>query len=98
MDKLNPEITLRPDTTTLVIGDSNLRYIKEQDIPDNWQLIVLSGSKLSHAWNAIRSLPDPRRVTIVLMTGMNSRDNPTHKNNSEITDLVHAINVWRYMN
>ena len=60
------------NTTTLIIGDSNMRLIK--DIPADWEAHVFPGAYLSHASNIINRLPEFNNLrTIIVAVGINNR-------------------------
>lgn len=45
-------IHLRPDTRTIVLSDSNLKYLREDDIPTDWQVEIIWGAWLpTHPWS-----------------------------------------------
>lgn len=72
--KYTPNIELRPETKTLVIGDSNLRRTKEEAIPDDCQVAVLPGANVSHILDAANQIPTNNNLTdIVLSVGINHR-------------------------
>lgn len=71
--KTTPAITLRPETKAIIIGDSNLKNIQEDIIPDQWQVEVLPGALFSHVIQAVNNLPE-RPVDIIISVGINHRD------------------------
>lgn len=67
-------MTLRSQTRTVVIADSNMKHVQEQHIPHDWQLAVIPGAKFSHIITSLDSLPTDRNLTIVMAAGINHRD------------------------
>lgn len=67
------KIKLRPETTTLVISDSNLKLVTEEEVPDTWQLEVFSGAKLDHLSKLVELLGTSAPNNIVTSVGINHR-------------------------
>lgn len=72
-NKEAPAIILRPETKAIIIGDSNLKNIPEDIIPNQWQVEVLPGALISHVIHAVDNLPE-RPVDIIMSVGINHRD------------------------
>lgn len=66
-------VALRPETATLVISDSNLALVEEDDIPDDWQLEIFSGAQFANAAKLIKDLPIDRPAEIITSVGVNHR-------------------------
>jgi len=65
-------VSVADNTTTLIIGDSNMRKI--QNIPEDWEAHVFPGAYLSHASNIINKLPEFNNLrTIIVAVGINNR-------------------------
>lgn len=81
--------TIEPsaDTTTIVLGDSNLRRVPE--IPDGWEVHSLSGAHFRHVAAAIRRLSGPpKKFNVVIQAGINHRDHVDDTTDREIDSLV----------
>lgn len=66
----------KPETSCLVIADSNFRNVPQEDIPEGFQLDVFPGMKISHATNILQGLPESDRLkALVLSVGINNKTN-----------------------
>jgi hypothetical protein len=74
------------DTTTVVIGDSNLKNIT--NIPKDWEVHSLPGARLSHVVGAIARLETvARTVDVVVHVGINHRSCVDATIEEELKDL-----------
>lgn len=63
-----------PETSCLVISDSNLRHLQPELIPEDHQVEVFPGMQLTHASTVLRQLPTSKQLkNIVLAVGTNNR-------------------------
>jgi len=86
------KVDLRPDTTTLVISDSNLARVEEEDIPQEWQLEVFSGAQFRHAAKLLQLLPRDNPTHIITSIGLNHRDWDFTKSTYRETHRIHEAN------
>jgi hypothetical protein len=71
-DKNNWNIKIRTDCTTLIIGDSNIRYFR--DLPANWQAIGFPGLRFNERLAKLFEKPEgPQPLNIVVAVGINNR-------------------------
>ena len=68
-----PAIALLQDTSTIILGDSNLKNIPEDSIPAQWQVEVLPGAHFSHIIQAVDCLPE-KPMDIIVSVGINHMD------------------------
>lgn len=74
------------DTTTVVIGDSNLRNIT--NIPKDWEVHSLPGARLNHVVGAIARMETvARTVDVVVHVGINHRSCVDATIDEELKDL-----------
>lgn len=87
--------TIQPaaDTHTIVVGDSNLRRIKQ--IPAGWEIHCLPGAKFPDVTKAIESLPaEPKdNLTVIVQAGINHRNNYSKTTEQELDRLIHSLLV-----
>lgn len=79
------------ETTTVVIGDSNLRNIT--NIPKNWEVHSLPGARLNHVVGAIARMETvARTVDVVVHVGINHRSCVDPTIDEELKDLSSELN------
>jgi len=62
------------DCEVLVIGDSNLQFVRH--IPNNWELLSISGLRIEDATPILQGIPEPDDCTVkhvILAIGLNDR-------------------------
>jgi len=81
-------IKLDTHADTLIIADSNLRFIETDQLPDRWQLAVLPGAKLEHMPGVLSKIQHGRLTNIILAVGINNR---TESSEGPTLDITHPI-------
>lgn len=81
-------IKLDTHADTLIIADSNLRFIETDQLPDRWQLAVLPGAKLEHMPGVLSKIQHGRLTNIILAVGINNR---TESSEGPTLDIMHPI-------
>lgn len=80
----------KDDTTTVVIGDSNLKGISV--IPKNWEVHSLPGARLSHVVGAISRLDTiTQQVNVVVHVGINHRTKVDSRTDDDLADLANEL-------
>jgi hypothetical protein len=77
------------ETTTVIIGDSNVRRIT--NIPSNWEVHCLSGAKLCHVAGAISRLESEDQVDVIIQAGINHREKHDEVTLSDIDDVAEEL-------
>ena len=79
------KIVPRPETTSIIVGDSNLRHAA--DIPDGWEVHCLPGARFEHVAGALHRLEPtgPHKYTVAIQAGIN------HRNDSDEDALAATI-------
>lgn len=79
------KIVPRPETTSIIVGDSNLRHAT--DIPDGWEVHCLPGARFDHVAGALHRLErtGPHKYTVAIQAGIN------HRNDSDEDALAATI-------
>jgi hypothetical protein len=67
-------INLRPDTRSLIISDSNFKFIKPSDLPPTVQLDCFSGATFTNALKVIEDLPAGQVDSLVVAIGINHKE------------------------
>jgi hypothetical protein len=79
-----------PDTSVIVIGDSNLRRVRI--IPQYWQVNSLPGANLNHVAGALSPLTGkPRQFTIVIQAGINHRSQFSRSDEDDIRSMLFDV-------
>jgi hypothetical protein len=79
-----------PDTSCIVVGDSNLRNMK--NIPEYWQVNALPGAHLGDFTNGLATLKgEPKQFTIILQAGINHRCKHDVDSEQEILFMLYTI-------
>ncbi|NJL55814.1 hypothetical protein HC928_11935 [bacterium] len=74
-DKDDWTVTPRDDTTTIVIGDSNMKRVTS--VPGRWDVFALPGATPAHAAKAVRRLQKtPGLQHVIVQVGINYRNRP----------------------
>jgi len=92
--KENWSIEPAEDTTTIVIGDSNLRRVTS--VPRGWEVHVFPGAHLEHVTQVINSIVgEPHSFNVVIHVGINHR-----KDNfdSSLQDIINDLNIAIHSN
>jgi len=74
VNKASWRIHLRPDTRTLIISDSNCRYLSEPDIPCFTQLECFSGANFTNTLDLVSRLPSGQLDNLVFAIGINHKE------------------------
>lgn len=75
--KISGRSKLRPETTTLVISDTNLKLVTEEEVPDTWHLEVFSWAKPGHIYKLVEELGTSAPNNRVTSVGINHRSHQT---------------------
>jgi hypothetical protein len=79
-------------TTTIVIGDSNLKNVN--NIPKDWEVHSLPGARLSHAVGAISRLETINQpVSVVVHIGINHRNRVDVTTDEELKDIMAELQI-----
>lgn len=80
-----------PETTHLVISDSNFRNIPDEMIPEGYQVDVFPGMRLSHAASVLNQLPEtPLLKNIILSVGVNNRSSPYIEEANNLEEVIRS--------
>jgi hypothetical protein len=79
-----------PDTCVLVVGDSNLRHVR--NIPPYWQVEALPGADLCDLMDGLTALAgNEKQFTVVLQAGINHRDKHDAEDETDIKKMLSAV-------
>ena len=82
----------KDDTTTVVIGDSNLKGITS--IPTNWEVHSLPGARLSHVIGAISRMETILKpVSVIIQVGINHRSRVDVSTDEELRELMAEVQL-----
>ena len=73
-DKSSWKVELRADTECLIIADSNLKYLTNDDIPSGFQVDSFSGANFTNIVGVIKDLPNDKINHLFLAIGINHKD------------------------
>lgn len=84
------DITLRRDTSTLLLGDSNLKLLR--DLPPDWEAHVFPGCDLNNAALLISKLHTNKELRhIITLVGINNRSGPLNNIKNDVSKLFNAF-------
>lgn len=92
-DQNRHDLKSLPATThTVVIADSNLRSIKDDQIPKNWHLSINPGLTIAQSLKMVRDRNTALRAQrIILAVGINDRDTDPNITKAHLADLAKVI-------
>lgn len=88
-DKNWPSLTFASTTHTVILGDSNLRNVKDESIPPGFQVDIIPGAHISHITNIATKIPE--EMDVIIAVGINHRSwNFEQRTLGEINQLHEA--------
>lgn len=84
------QITLRADTDTLLIGDSNVRDAR--NFPTSWQVHSLPGARFAHVNAVLRKLTPTQQLRhVIIQVGINHRAHPASVYTPEVEEMLNLL-------